>query len=103
VADVERELHAIAAGAAVRILAHRDPYEAAPDDAFVRLVCDVAESEPVGAPFWTDAALIAAAGIPTVLLGPAGEGAHAEVEWVDVASLERLRELVGQIAHDWCA
>jgi acetylornithine deacetylase len=66
-------------------------------------VCDVAESEPVGAPFWTDAALIAAAGIPTVLLGPVGEGAHAAVEWVDVASLDQLRALVVRIAHDWCA
>ena len=60
-------------------------------------------AELVGAPFWTDAALVADAGIPTVLLGPAGEGAHAEVEWVDVASLERLRELVVAVATTWCS
>jgi acetylornithine deacetylase len=58
--------------------------------------------ELVGAPFWTDAALIAAAGIPTVLFGPIGEGAHAEVEWVDLASLERLHDAVLQVARDWC-
>src|SRR5207248_8094215 len=46
-------------------------------------------SVQVGVPFWTDAALIAAAGIPTLLYGPAGEGAHAVVEWVDLACSSR--------------
>jgi acetylornithine deacetylase len=101
-ADVERELDALAGGAAVRIVAHRDPYEAAVDHPFVDVVLRAAgAAAPVGAPFWTDAALIAAAGIPTVLCGPSGEGAHAELEWVDVASLERLREIVGRVAADW--
>jgi acetylornithine deacetylase len=58
--------------------------------------------ELVGAPFWTDAALIAGAGIPTVLYGPAGEGAHAEVEWVDLASLERVRKVIVDTATEWC-
>ena len=100
--DVERELRALAGDAEVRILAHRDPFEADPQHEFVQLVQRVARTELVGAPFWTDAALIADAGIPTVLLGPAGEGAHAEVEWVDVASLHRLRDLVLEIAQAWC-
>jgi len=103
VADVERELRTLAGDARVRLLAHRDPYEAPQEHDFVRLAKRVAGGgDLVGAPFWTDAALIADAGIPTVLLGPSGEGAHAEVEWVDVPSLERLRDLVVQIAQDWC-
>jgi acetylornithine deacetylase len=103
VADVEAELHAIADGAAVRIVAARDPYEAAVDDRFVELVQRTAGvDELVGAPFWTDAALIAAAGIPTVLFGPVGEGAHADVEWVELASLERLCDVVLRVAADWC-
>jgi acetylornithine deacetylase len=101
VQDVERELRALAGDAEVRILAHRDPFEADPQHEFVQLVQRVAQSELVGAPFWTDAALIADAGIPTVLLGPKGEGAHAETEWVDVASLLRLRDLVLDIATAW--
>jgi acetylornithine deacetylase len=100
--DVERELRALAGDAEVRILAHRDPYEAPAEHEFVQLVARVAESDLVGAPFWTDAALIAEAGIPTVLLGPKGEGAHAVVEWVDVASLGRLRDAVVSIARSWC-
>jgi acetylornithine deacetylase/succinyl-diaminopimelate desuccinylase-like protein len=38
-----------------------------------------------------------------VLFGPAGEGAHAEVEWVDLASLDRVRDVVGRVAAEWCA
>ena len=103
VGDVERELAEIARGAEVRIVASRDPYEAATDDPFVELVQRAAGvGEVVGAPFWTDAALVAAAGIPTVLLGPIGEGAHAEVEWVDLASLERLHDVVVRVVHAWC-
>ena len=102
VVEVERELRALAGDADLRILAHREPYEAAPEQEFVQLAARVAESELVGAPFWTDAALIAAAGIPTVLLGPVGAGAHADVEWVDVASLGRLRDAVLEIARAWC-
>ena len=35
-----------------------------------------------------DAALIQAAGIPAVVFGPGGEGAHAVEEWVDLGSVE---------------
>jgi acetylornithine deacetylase len=103
-ADVERELGELAGDATVRVIASRDPYEAAVDHPFVELVARVAKVETlVGAPFWTDAALIAGAGIPTVLYGPAGEGAHAEVEWVDLASLERVRAIIARTAAEWCA
>ena len=62
-----------------------------------------AEPEVVGVSFWADSALLAAAGIPTVLFGPRGEGAHAEVEWVDVASLERCVEIYVAVAPDLCS
>jgi acetylornithine deacetylase len=102
-ADVERELREIAGDATIRVIAHRDAYEAPVDHPFVELVAKAAgTTDLVGAPFWTDAALIAAAGIPTVLYGPAGEGAHAEVEWVDLASLERVRDVILCAAAEWC-
>jgi acetylornithine deacetylase len=56
-----------------------------------------------GLPFWTDAALLFEAGIPTVILGPAGEGAHGEVEWVDVSSLERCAEIYLAVAEEYCS
>ena len=102
--DVEEELLGIAGGAVVRIGPSREPYEAPRGDPFVELVGRAAgTSKHVGALFWTDAALIGAAGIPTVLFGPAGAGAHAAVEWVDLASLDRVAEVVTAVATEWCA
>jgi acetylornithine deacetylase len=104
VAGVERELREIAGDAVLRVGPAREPFEASRDHPFVELVGRAAgRNEHIGALFWTDAALIAAAGIPTVLFGPAGAGAHAEVEWVDLASLERVTEVVTAVARDWCA
>jgi acetylornithine deacetylase/succinyl-diaminopimelate desuccinylase-like protein len=75
-----------------------------PAHPFVELVGRVAEAgEYVGALLWTDPALIADTGIPTVLFGRVGEGAHATVEWVDLPSLDRVREVVGRVAAEWCA
>jgi acetylornithine deacetylase len=60
------------------------------------------ETGPVirGEQFWTDCALLADAGIDAVLFGPAGEGAHAASEWVDLDSLERTtRAIEGTVAR----
>jgi acetylornithine deacetylase len=104
VEQVEAELRAAAGEAALRVIASRDPLTVPENEPFVELVGRAAGTgDYVGALFWTDAALIAAAGIPTVLFGPAGQGAHAAVEWVDVASLGRVREVVGRVASEWCA
>ncbi|MDQ3856995.1 MAG: ArgE/DapE family deacylase [Actinomycetota bacterium] len=61
------------------------------------------EVDVVGVPFWTDAAILASAGIPTVLYGPAGEGAHAVVEWVDLDSATRCAEVYLAVVRDFCA
>src|SRR5215213_7583432 len=91
-ASVEREMSAliercravdseIAADARVTLV--REPFEIAEDAPFVATVRAAAAHRlgsppPVtGASFWADSAFIAGAGIPTVLFGPGGEGAHA--------------------------
>ena len=104
VEQVERELREIAGDAALRIGVSRQPFEAPRDHPFVELVGRAAGGvEHAGVPFWTDAALIAAAGIPTVVYGPSGEGAHAVVEWVDLASLRRVHDVVLlAVARDFC-
>jgi acetylornithine deacetylase len=100
---VEDELRSIARDAELRLTVSRDPFEIAPEHPFVELVSLVSGSaEPVGASYWADSGLIAAAGIPVVLFGPLGEGAHADVEWVDLASLERVRDVALGIAVEWC-
>jgi acetylornithine deacetylase/succinyl-diaminopimelate desuccinylase-like protein len=49
--------------------------------------------EPVGKKVVADAAVFAAAGIPTVYHGPVGSGAHADVEYVETAELVRAAEV----------
>ena len=55
-----------------------------------------------GRPYWTDAALLAAAGIPTVVFGPGGEGAHAEVEWVELADVDAVARTLVETARRLC-
>lgn len=47
-----------------------------------------------GAPYWTDAAILAAAGFDCVLIGPTGFGLHTAEEWVDLDSLHQLGSIV---------
>lgn len=56
-----------------------------------------------GVQFWTDAAILAAAGIPSVLFGPSGSGAHAVEEWVDLASVQTCAEIYLATAMKFCA
>ncbi|KAI4765543.1 diaminopropionate ammonia-lyase [Aureobasidium sp. EXF-3400] len=51
------------------------------------------EVQPTAAKFWTDAALLSEAGIPSLVFGPEGEGLHGKDEWVDVESIKMV-ELV---------
>jgi acetylornithine deacetylase len=101
--QVEAELRQIAGEADWRLTVGREPFEVAEDEPFVQLVGRAAgETEGVGVSFWADSGLIAAAGIPTLLYGPIGEGAHADVEWVDLDSLQRVRDVVVRTAVEWC-
>ena len=88
----------------IRVVLARQPFETPADAEIARLVARHAGNpEVVGAPFWADSALLAAAGIPTVVFGPAGEGAHAVEEWVDLASAERCAEVYTAVARELCA
>jgi acetylornithine deacetylase len=92
----------------VRTLVAREAFEADPNGPAVRAVEAAAAGvlgrapERRGAPYWTDAALIAEAGVPTVLFGPVGGGIHQPDEWVDLASVERLHEVLGALIDDVC-
>ena len=95
--------------AEVRTRLVRAPFEIATDAEIVRLVSAHAERviglvPPVfGWAAWMDSAILDGAGIPTVIFGPAGEGAHAVVEWVDLASVERCAEVLVATAREFCA
>jgi acetylornithine deacetylase/succinyl-diaminopimelate desuccinylase-like protein len=102
VADVERELGEVAGDWDRRVVMSREPFEVAEDQEIVRLVHGHAGTAIIGVPFWTDAALVSASGVPTVVFGPHGEGAHAAVEWVDLASVDRCVEVLLAVANDFC-
>ncbi|MDX6537804.1 MAG: acetylornithine deacetylase, partial [Gaiellales bacterium] len=95
--------------AEVRMRLVRPPFEIATDAEIVRLVSAHAERviglvpPVIGWAAWMDSALLDGAGIPTVIFGPAGEGAHAVVEWVDLASVERCAEVLAATAREFCA
>jgi acetylornithine deacetylase len=105
-ADVEseaRELLGDLDGSA-HVTFFREPFEVAQNAEIVELVSRHAGGpELIGVPFWADSALFAAAGIPTVVYGPRGEGAHAAVEWVDLESAERCAAVYTAVALDFCS
>jgi acetylornithine deacetylase len=53
-----------------------------------------------GEPFWTDCALLFDAGIPAVLFGVDGGGAHAAEEWVTIDSLLVVTSVLRDVIID---
>ncbi len=86
------------------VLLVREPFEVAADAAVVRALSDAATAvlgrRPayVGQTPWMDAALLAAAGAETVVMGATGAGAHAKEEWVDLASVHQLAQCLAEAA-----
>lgn len=87
----------------------REPFEVSLDEPIVRTVQSKATAilrrEPgeIGQTGWMDSALLSAAGIPTVVFGPGGEGAHAVVEWSNLEHVERCAEILAAVAEEFCA
>jgi acetylornithine deacetylase len=104
--QVEAELRGLLGegDGSIRFTFTREPLETPTDADIVHVIQDrIGSREVHGAAFWADSALFAAAGIPTVLYGPCGDGAHAAVEWVDLASVERCRNVYVAVASEFCA
>jgi acetylornithine deacetylase len=49
-----------------------------------------------------DSALLAAAGVDTVVIGPHGDGAHAAEEWVSLDSVADLAAILTKAAIGYC-
>jgi acetylornithine deacetylase len=110
VRDVEEQLAAVAAGeATVKTLFAREPLATPAEEPIVAALLEQAtpvlgrRPDASGVAFWTDAALFSAAGIPSVVFGPGGAGAHADVEWVDLGDLARLAEILLATAGAFCS
>jgi acetylornithine deacetylase len=56
----------------------------------------------IGMSFWTDAAILGDAGIPSILYGPTGAGLHSVEEWVNAQSVLTCRDALVNLSRDWC-
>jgi len=108
-AVVEAEMNAILAGLRQRdahfggqgrLVVSRAPLEVDRSQPSIRRFFETAQSclpEQVAwgaASFWTDAALLSAAGIPVVVFGPRGEGLHSVEEYVIADDVVACTEVV---------
>src|SRR3954471_19735442 len=115
--DIERELERLLhvcrgadseLQAKQRTLLVREPFEVDEGsdlvDAVAATAAEMLGTEPqiAGASYWADAAFIAAAGIPTVMFGPSGEGAHALEEWVSLSDTEAVARVLVGVARRIC-
>ncbi len=95
--------------ASVRPFFSREPFEVSPGAAIVRTITGAATAVLGRAPAfvgdspWMDSALLAAAGVETVVMGPLGAGEHSAVEWADIESVVRMAEILARTAMDYCA
>ncbi|KZT68552.1 acetylornithine deacetylase [Daedalea quercina L-15889] len=93
---------------ALRMRESRAPYEINEDHPFVQLfqrhAATVLGQRPtvLAGAYWTDSALLAEKGIPTLLFGVEGEGAHAASESVSVRSIGEVTDILARVAIDFC-
>ena len=92
-------------GAAHLVFA-RSPYETPAGHSLPSLLRQVSErrgiaAAPVGMSFWTDAAILGEAGIPSVLFGPGGAGLHSVEEYVNVEDVLACRDVLAELALTW--
>ena len=86
----------------------RPAFEISPDQSIVQTVSRAIKStcgrtaKFEGMWAWLDSAILAQAGIPTVIFGPSGDGAHAAVEHVVVDSAVTTTRLLIEIIMDFC-
>jgi acetylornithine deacetylase len=92
-----------------RTLLERAPFEVADDAPIVTAVRGAAAArlgrtpQLLGHSAWMDAAFTSAAGIPTVVFGPDGAGAHADEEWAELDSVRDCAAVLAEVARDVCA
>ncbi len=88
-----------------RLISGREPYEIERAHALPRAVGRAATSvgfhaRRVGMTYWSDAAILGAAGIPSVLFGPGGAGLHSPEEYVKSKDVSACRDTLVALARD---
>jgi acetylornithine deacetylase len=90
-----------------RAMFSRPAYELPPDHTLPRALTSAlthvgGSAHITGASFWTDAAVLGHAGIPSVLFGPGGAGLHSTEEYVNVADVLLCRDALAELARRFC-
>jgi acetylornithine deacetylase len=86
----------------------RPPLEVAKDHEVVGALTNAytktADKNPefIGVGGWMDSAILAEAGIPSVIIGPAGEGFHAATEFVNFESVITLTKILAETIINYC-
>jgi acetylornithine deacetylase len=91
----------------VQLMFARPPYEINADHPLPRRLAAASvgrrgSASLVGMSFWTDAAVLGLAGIPSVLFGPGGAGLHSTEEYVVLEEVESCRDVLAALSVDWC-
>lgn len=95
--------------ATVRTTLVREPFEIAQTAPIVELLQQQIRQQLGHAPRiygdkpWMDTAILSAAGIPCVIFGPSGAGAHAIEEWVDLESVAQCVDVLTATLAEFCA
>ena len=101
--EVEAIIDQLGLDADCRELVARDPWQLSDAPAAHRLLELLPFEGRAGAPYWMESAMWEAAGVPTVVCGPAGGGLHTTVEWVELDQLrayaDALAALIPAFAH----
>jgi acetylornithine deacetylase len=93
--------------ASAKYLFGRPPYETPANHPLPKLIEEaVAEQgrkpERGGTTFWTDAAVLGQAGIPSVVFGPGGAGLHSISEYVLADDVIACRDALIELGKDFC-
>lgn len=100
-AELQKAIARSGADAELRTPFKGPAFEIDPSSEIVQVLKRHARAPLVGAKYWADSALLAQAGIPTVLFGPRGGGAHATEEWVELPSVARVRDVLVSTAREF--
>lgn len=86
-----------------KFLFHRPAYLTPENHALPRLLSESKHAKGAGAmSFWTDAAILGAAGIASVVYGPGGAGLHGIDEYVRVDEVLACRDALVDVATKFC-
>ncbi|UCD44931.1 MAG: M20/M25/M40 family metallo-hydrolase, partial [Candidatus Bathyarchaeota archaeon] len=115
--DVEDELRELLSSisdidpkfdASSEITFFRGPMEVSPDEEICQVLSRCIEAVKgrtpsiIGGSGWLDTQIIWERGTPAVAFGPTGIGAHAAVEWVDVASVIENAKILELVIQRFC-